>query len=178
VTYIVAGEVCVASEPAILSTVLGSCVAVCLWSPQARVGGINHYLVPRSLPGEHSLMAGDRAIPALVEQVLSAMRRQAGESGSRPLKSQPSGLAERTSPRVYPRSLIAKVFGGAHTGQHDWNAGAENILVAWSELRKAGIPIVAADVGGADSRRISFQLASGQVQVQRTRAGAGPQEPR
>jgi chemotaxis protein CheD len=174
VTYVVAGEVCVAAEPATLVTVLGSCVAVCLWSAELRIGGINHFLVPRSLPSDKNYMGGDRAIPALIEQMLSRMARHvaAGKDG-RPIA--PSRIAGGP---VRPRQLIAKVFGGAHTGQHSWNGGAENILMAWSELRKADIPIVAADVGGSDSRRISFNVATGQVQVHRRSAVAPREEPK
>ena len=158
-TFIVAGEVCVVAEPATLVTVLGSCVAVCLWSAERRIGGINHYLVPRSRPSDHNYLGGDRAIQSLIEQMLGQLRRT-------------------SSVRAHPRMLIAKVFGGAHSGQYGWNGGAENILTAWSALRKAGIPIVAADVGGADSRRISFNVATGQVQVQRRSAAAPREEPK
>ena len=181
-TFIVAGEVCVVAEPATLVTVLGSCVAVCLWSAERRIGGINHYLVPRSQSSESSYLGGDRAIPALIDQMVSQLvsHMMAHPSGPAPLAK--GGHLTRTPPsrppnlRAHPRQLIAKVFGGAHSGQYGWNAGAENILMAWSELRKAGIPIIAADVGGADSRRISFNVATGQVQVQR-RAAPAPAAP-
>jgi chemotaxis receptor (MCP) glutamine deamidase CheD len=165
-------------------------VAVCLWSAETRIGGINHFLVPRSMPGDQNYLGGDRAIPKLVEQLLSHMQsHQQGHShrhghrpnaGSPPSRShQPRSLPTRPAGlSVHPRQLIAKVFGGAHTGQHGWNGGAENILVAWSELRKAGIPIVAADVGGADSRRISFNVATGQVQVIRRSAAVPKEEPK
>jgi len=177
---VVAGEVCVLAEPATLATVLGSCVTVCLWSAARHIGGINHYLVPRSLPTDQNYLGGDRAIPALIEQMLQHMRekpasRPTAPRGAYPPRSLPvrTGVAD-----VHPRQLVAKVFGGAHTGKHDWNGGAENILMAWAELRKAGIPIIAADVGGTDSRRIRFNVATGQVQVQRISSGPPKEEPR
>ncbi|HRI51661.1 MAG TPA: chemotaxis protein CheD [Pseudomonadota bacterium] len=186
VTFVVAGEVCVLAEPATLATVLGSCVTVCLWSAARHIGGINHYLVPRSLPTDQNYLGGDRAIPALIEQMMQHMREK---PGSRPPASVPGfsvkgAAAPRSLPvrtggaDVHPRQLVAKVFGGAHTGKHDWNGGAENILMAWAELRKAGIPIIAADVGGTDSRRIRFNVATGQVQVQRISSGPPREEPR
>lgn len=180
VTFVVAGEVCVLAEPATLVTVLGSCVSVCLWSAEARVGGINHYLVPRSQPSDQNYLGGDRAIATLIDQMLSQLgaappSRVPGHPGSRPPQWP---LLRSSSAGVHRRQLIAKVFGGAHTGQHGWNGGAENILMAWAELRKAGIPIVAADVGGTDSRRISFNVATGQVQVQRMSTMGPKEEPR
>ena len=179
-TFIVAGEVCVLAEPATLVTVLGSCVAVCLWSAEARVGGINHYLVPRSLPSDQNYLGGERAIAALIDQMLSQLSsppssrasiQSPSQRGSRPPQWP---ILRAPAANVHRRQLIAKVFGGAHTGQHGWNGGAENILMAWAELRKAGIPIIAADVGGTDSRRISFNVATGQVQVQRMSAVGSP----
>jgi len=180
VTFVVAGEVCVLAEPATLATVLGSCVTVCLWSAARHIGGINHYLVPRSQPTDQNYLGGDRAIPALIEQMLEHMRAQ---RATRPplLRGDalPRGLPVRAAAAdVSPRQLVAKVFGGAHTGKHDWNGGAENILVAWAELRKAGIPIIAADVGGTDSRRIRFNVATGQVLVQRISSAPPKEEPR
>ena len=176
----VAGEVCVLAEPATLATVLGSCVTVCLWSAARHIGGINHYLVPRSLPTDQNYLGGDRAIPALIEQMLQHMRGQPASRPPAPKGSYaPRSLPVRAAATdVHPRQLVAKVFGGAHTGKHDWNGGAENILMAWAELRKAGIPIIAADVGGTDSRRIRFNVATGQVQVQRISSGPPKEEPR
>jgi len=180
VTFVVAGEVCVLAEPATLATVLGSCVTVCLWSAARHIGGINHYLVPRSLPTDQNYLGGDRAIPALIEQMLQHMRGQPASRPPAPKGSYaPRSLPVRAAAAdVHPRQLVAKVFGGAHTGKHDWNGGAENILMAWAELRKAGIPIIAADVGGTDSRRIRFNVATGQVQVQRISSGPPKEEPR
>ncbi len=138
-SYLIAGEIGVRHAPASLITVLGSCVAVCLWSAQLRIGGMNHYLLPLATHADNSFLGGNLAISALVEAM-----EEAG--------------CER-------RQLIAKVFGGAHSGKHAWNGGAENILMAWSELRKARIGITAADVGGRAGRRICFDVANGHVYV-------------
>jgi chemotaxis protein CheD len=44
--YLYPGRIFTSVEPMVVSTILGSCVAVCLWDPSAAVGGINHYLLP------------------------------------------------------------------------------------------------------------------------------------
>lgn len=141
--YVVAGEICVCSAPLRIYTVLGSCVSVCLWSKLERIGGLNHYLLPLSAQGDKSYLGGNLAIPALIEEMARA--------------------------GCMPNRLVAKVFGGAHVRGQAWNTGSENVLVAWSELRKAQIPIVAADVGETCGRRLSFDVATGQVEVRRLR---------
>ena len=44
--YMHAGQFIVATEPTQITTILGSCVAVCVWDPVARIGGMNHFMLP------------------------------------------------------------------------------------------------------------------------------------
>ena len=138
-TFVMSGEVVVGRAPGVLSTVLGSCVAVCLWDGSAGLGGLNHYQLPREQPGGGSCRWGNTATERLIEQVLAA-----GASRAR---------------------LQAKVFGGAASGKSRWNVGADNILVAWEVLTRQGIPVVASDVGGMCCRQLSFDVGTGQVQI-------------
>jgi chemotaxis protein CheD len=137
--FVIAGEVRVEPAPAKLTTVLGSCVAVTLWCADAGIGGINHYLLPRSADGKRSAQYGDIAIDALVDAMISA--------GARPAR------------------MVAKVFGGAVSGQYRWHVGPENVLVAWEHLARTKIPVVAADVGGRRGRRVTLDTQSGVAQV-------------
>ena len=72
-SYIVQGEFRVSRDPSeVLSTVLGSCVAVCLWDPTAKVGGMNHFLLPAA-PGQGDakmLRYGAHAMEVLINEVL------------------------------------------------------------------------------------------------------------
>jgi hypothetical protein len=72
-SYIVQGEYRVSRDPAeVLSTVLGSCVAVCMWDPSARVGGMNHFLLPAA-PGQGDakmLRYGAHAMEVLINELL------------------------------------------------------------------------------------------------------------
>ena len=68
--YLVPGRLHAASEPTAITTVLGSCVAVCLHDPLASVGGMNHYLLPWPAPHERSARFGSIAIESLLESVL------------------------------------------------------------------------------------------------------------
>ena len=70
--YLHAGQLHVASAPTAITTVLGSCVAVCLFDPVARVGGMNHFLLPLHVDRDHTARFGTVAVPQLVEAVLRA----------------------------------------------------------------------------------------------------------
>ena len=85
--YLHAGPARRRDEPTAIATILGSCVSVCLWDPDAGVGGVNHFLLPFHVEREKSPRFGSVAIPRLVEEVVRA--------------------------GADPRRLQAKVFGGA-----------------------------------------------------------------
>src|SRR5512142_301703 len=70
--YLHAGDLVVASSPTAIGTILGSCVAVCLWDPDTGVGGMNHYLLPFHVEREKSARFGSVAIPRLLEEVVTA----------------------------------------------------------------------------------------------------------
>jgi len=58
--YITQGQHAVGREPEmIITTILGSCISICLWDPEARVGGMNHLLLPDARSGGNS--GGDKA---------------------------------------------------------------------------------------------------------------------
>lgn len=128
-----------------VTTVLGSCIAVCLWDPRRRLGGINHFLLPLwNGEGLPSPRFGNVAVARLLELM-------------RELGCQPAGLQ-------------AKLFGGGtvtSTSGGLWNIGERNAQVAADLLAQAGIPVVAQDVGGAQSRRIRFLTTSGEVLLKR-----------
>lgn len=129
------GGVCVEAAPAQLSTVLGSCVSICLWSAERKIGGLNHFLLPWSTPEDQSTQRGDVAWGRLLERMLVA-----------------------GAPR---RTLVAKIFGGASSAPAVWRMGAENILCAWESLAHAKIRVAAADVGGRRGRHVTFNVSTG-----------------
>lgn len=131
--YLHAGELAVAAEPTAIVTVLGSCVATCLYDPVAGVGGMNHFLLPHPVAREQSPRFGAVAVPALVEAVIAAGAR--------------------------PDRLRAKLFGGASvigTGKPGRNLGLENAELATRILDDLGIPVLDGDVGGSRGRKLVF----------------------
>ena len=122
-------------------TILGSCVAVCLWDRKAGVGGVSHYLLPQGVgKGMSAHRYGNLAIPELIRRVLAIGARS--------------------------NALQAKIFGGACL-----NAGgvsrlsAENIELARTYLAEAQIAIVAEDVGGSQGRKLVFRIPDGEAWV-------------
>lgn len=135
-----AGDLEVAGEPVRMSTVLGSCVAVCLFDPVRRCGGMNHFLVPR---GGTKAIHGDWATAELVSRL--------GRLG------------------CPPRGLRGKIFGGGsplRLVNEAFAIGAENVVVAREVLAACGIPVVAERVGHRAGVRLFFENWSGVVWLQ------------
>jgi chemotaxis protein CheD len=137
--YLLPGTLYCAAEPTVVTTVLGSCVSVCLWHPLRRVAGINHFLLPS---GERSLRYGDIAIPALVEEMVHL--------------------------GCHVHTIEAKVFGGAtvlrgEPTSHD--VGPKNVELALEHLARLGIPVVAQRTGGRSGLSLRLFTATGEVLV-------------
>lgn len=150
------GDIHCSADPKILVTVLGSCVAVCLWDKVRGVGGMNHFVLPIDLNGEKSTRYGDVAIDALEAGLLR--------------------LGCRIS------DLQAKVFGGAAVlpfagGQ---TVGSNNVQLALERLRRDRIRVTAQRTGGTVGQQVRFHTRSGDVFVRYIPGGirgrSGPEE--
>ena len=127
-----------------LSTLLGSCVAVCLLDPALKIGGINHFMLPemgRSKYGDvDSLLSGNFAMEALLNALLGRGARK-------------------------PR-LQAKAFGGGTIIDSDASApniGMRNASFAKEWLQREGIPLLSSDFLGPWSRKIIFLPFNGEA---------------
>ncbi len=140
--YLLPGQLHVSAEPCQIRTILGSCVAICLWDQEERVGGMNHFLLPSSREDKPaSLRFADVATRTLVE------------------KLQRIGC--------HTQRLQAKIFGGSSMfqGQNRYaiSLGARNVAVALDLLRDAGISVAVQETGGTQGRRIVFNTDNGTV---------------
>lgn len=131
----------VTAEPYIIYTVLGSCIAVCVWDPVKKYGGMNHFMLPYwNGSGLASPKYGNIAIPKLIEKMVN--------------------LGSNKS------NLQAKVFGGGEvieTAQNLFNIGSRNTEVAFQLLKDQNIPIISSSVGGKYGRKILFDSETGQI---------------
>jgi chemotaxis protein CheD len=132
-------------EEHLVSTVLGSCVAICLWDSHLEIGGINHYMLALwNGEGLPTPKYGNIAINNLLRRMTDRGRSK-----------------ER---------FVAKIFGGANvigTRQGPDTIGDRNIAIAREMLAQEKIPITAADVGGDFGRKIVYNTRTGVVLMSR-----------
>jgi chemotaxis protein CheD len=140
---IVQGEQHVDSSPdLVLTTLLGSCVAACLWDGQARVGGMNHFLLPGSEPeAREAAGASMRYGVYAMELLVNGLLRRGAQRGR----------------------LQAKLFGGACMVQGLTDVGELNATFAERFLRAENIPLVGGSLRGTYGRRIQFWPSSGRA---------------
>lgn len=145
------GEVYFGSGPGPVRTLLGSCVAITMWHPQRRLGGMCHFLVPErrgrrcdALDGRY----GKEAILLLLRHAVAA--------------------------DTHPGHYRFKVFGGGHmfpgaagTGPKD--VGALNVECALQVLNGIGHEVAACHVGDSGHRTVVFDPSSGDVWLQHRR---------
>lgn len=131
------GELSVSGDnDVILSCILGSCVATCLYDAKARVGGMNHIL----LPGRR----GD-----------AVAHNKFGVFGMEALINELMHIGARKS------NLVAKIFGGASTFENGLGIGEANAAFVRDFLQTESIPIAAESIGGKQARRVRFFPATG-----------------
>lgn len=137
--HVVQGEYSVSDRSdTVLTTILGSCVSTCIWDPVARVGGMNHFLLPDAGPARgQQFRYGLYAMELLI-----------------------NGLLKRGASR---QRLEAKLFGGAAMSDGLGNIGAANAAFAQRFLADEGIHCAAQSLGGRQARRIRFTPTTGQA---------------
>jgi len=146
------GELVIAEQPCVVSTLLGSCVAVTMVSRRIGVGAICHALLP-------SCKAKDQCdCPERFRQVDCAIRGM---------------IAEFVRRGVPCSGIEAKIFGGAemfHTDRGEDggdSVGRQNVAKAREVLAVEGVRVAACDVGGLQGRKIFFCTDSGEVFLRR-----------
>jgi two-component system chemotaxis response regulator CheB len=141
--FLLPGKLDCAGEETLITTLLGSCVAVALHDPLTKIGGLNHYLLPEVIKGETpSPRYGIIAIPELIEE-----------------------MEKRGADRF---QLQAKIFGGANVLANNSigeSIGKRNIEIAQKMLKEAGIPVIRKDLGGERGRKIVFNTSTFEVLV-------------
>ena len=126
------------SEREVFTTILGSCVSICLFDPEQAIGGMNHILLPSGSNATSSDMVyGVQSMELLINAMIKR-----------------GGMKNR---------LEAKVFGGADMLGGLSTVGNRNAKFAADFLKSEDIPVVSESLGGDQARRIRFWPASGKV---------------
>ena len=145
------GDCFLAVRPTVVTTVLGSCVAVTMTDSRTGFGCICHAFLPDSGGnGAQDEPQPCRFVDLAMENMLRSMRRLG----------------------VNPGGLTVKIFGGAGglsgNAVHDaFYVGQRNVAAVEGFLDAHGIPVAAMDVGGAHGRKIHFLTHPGHVWVKR-----------
>ena len=142
---ILPGEYFVHSEDMLIMTTLGSCIAACIYDRNAKVGGMNHFMLPEG--SDDSGRYGSYAMELLINEM---MKRGASKA-----------------------RMEAKIFGGGAviSGMNSLNVGERNTNFVIDYLKLERIPIVSKDVMDVYPRKVCFLPASGKAMVKRL-AGA------
>lgn len=137
------GEYFVSNESLVIMTVLGSCIAACLWDSRSRVGGMNHFMLPDGDSNDVSGRYGSYAMELLINEMLKLGARR--------------------------ESMQAKVFGGGQV-MHNFttmNVGERNTQFVMNYLQTERIPIVSEDVLDIYPRKVVFFPVTGKAMVKR-----------
>ncbi|MCW2247004.1 chemotaxis protein CheD [Azospirillum fermentarium] len=124
-----------------VTTVLGSCVAACVHDPVARVGGMNHFLLPGAPAGAEGAHSPCRYGAAAMDTLLDAV----------------------TAAGAVRDRLEVKLFGGARVIEAGQDIGADNVAFALDYVARAGLTLTGRDLGGTLGRRLMFFPATGRA---------------
>lgn len=139
------GEYYVSKHNKLIITVLGSCVAACIWDKKRGIGGLNHFMLPGKASSDFNKSAryGSYAMEVLINHII-----------------QQGGRRE---------DLVAKVFGGGRVMHHftSFDIGQDNSTFIIDYLNNEAIPVIASDLGDIYPRKICFFPQTGKVMVRK-----------
>lgn len=137
------GEYYATQKEMMLVTVLGSCVAACIWDNLLQIGGMNHFMLPGDENSGTSARYGDYAMSLLIDQLLRMGARK--------------------------ENFKAKVFGGGNVlpGFSVTSIGERNAAFTLDYLHHVGIPVVAHDLTDIFPRKIYFFPKTGRALVKK-----------
>lgn len=148
--YLKPGEVLVTRTPVLVSTVLGSCVAVTMFSASRRFGAICHAMLPENNGLDNDLRYVDNALRHIYRKLVEY------------------GIGS---------DLVVKLFGGAQVlniGERSLgrlSVGDQNVVQAETVLASLGLVVSARDTGGLRGRKLFFCTRNGDVYMRRMRHG-------
>ncbi|MBU4261828.1 MAG: chemotaxis protein CheD [Proteobacteria bacterium] len=142
------GEYYASASPVVISTLLGSCVAACLWDPVRKIGGMNHILLPGRADMQHfntPARFGVNAMELLINEIVSLGGRKT--------------------------NLVAKIFGGSNIYPvltEKFATGQRIVAFVKEFLSLESIEIINENTGGTDTRVIYFHTDTCDVFLKRT----------
>ncbi len=141
ITYLLPGELIVTADPVKISTILGSCVAVCLFDRDKRISGMNHYMLPLNKSNDpNKFRYGDTSLTWMLKEMIKTGAQKS--------------------------SIRARIYGGSsmfmETGP-SFNIGKQNVEVALHFLMENNIPVNSVETGGKVGRKVVFDTSAGVI---------------
>jgi len=141
--FVLPGELTISRQPAIISTMLGSSVAICIYNKSANISGMNHFILPNKGDDPVKTKYADFSTAKLVTM----------------LKKFDANSA----------NFVAKIYGGSEGSEHLSSAtegiGKQNIDAAMKLMNFYSIKVVKREIGGNNNRKIFFDTTTGEVNV-------------
>jgi chemotaxis protein CheD len=150
VTLIYAGDYYASDVDEIIGTLLGSCISLCLYDSEKRIGGMNHFMLPGKMTSV-DINSGDSA-----KYGISAIHKLI------------EGMIEKGASR---KNMCAKLFGGGAVLDIEDKSTAipdNNIRLARLLMEVEDIPIVEEDTGGKYIRKVYLDVKTGKAFVRKT----------
>lgn len=142
------GEMVITAQPAIITTLLGSCISICLYHPAKKTGGMCHCLLP-SNRGTNRYKSPYNFVNDTISHMIEVMVNDHG---------------------IHLPEIKVKLFGGANVlptgkppGKEGDSIGEQNILTARSVIRRYGLEITSQRVGGEHGYKLFFNTQTGEV---------------
>lgn len=148
---ILPGELYVSTHGEMISTVLGSCISVCIRDKKKGIGGMNHFMLPQNTEfssdswGNNPITSASRYGNWAMEYLINAILKRGGEK----------------------RNFEVKVFGGGQMMAKMTDIGQKNILFVHKYLAAEQLKIEASDVGDIYARKVLYFPDTGCVKVRR-----------
>lgn len=150
---ILPGEFYMTCDNISIATTLGSCVSACIWDVKARVGGMNHFMLPLTAQKAHEVNWGSRALASdatrygnfAMEYLINMILKHGG----------------------IKKNLRAKVFGGGKVLHQVSDVGQRNIDFVMAYLDTENIIIEGSDLGSTYPRKVIFEPQSGRAFVKK-----------
>lgn len=146
------GELITSTEPIIISTILGSCVAVTMFAPHKEIGAACHALLPSIEESrDKQIIEKFKYVDSSIEEMISYFSRKG----------------------ISVKNIEVKVFGGSdmfdqeNRNRDQFSVGRKNIITAFNIIKERKMDLVNYDVGGPRGRKILFNTQTGQVLVKK-----------
>jgi chemotaxis protein CheD len=145
------GELYFGEEKTRIRTLLGSCVAISLWHPRLRIGGMCHYMLPHRARPNHAEPLDGRYADEAMQLFMCELRRS----------------------RTEPADYHVKLFGGGQMFRHE-SANRRHVDISQRNMEagrelvvRHGFRLQAHDMGGEGHRNVILDLWSGDVWLKR-----------